>query len=525
MIDYEYDKIRPVGDYLSKPSSTLYNDLLSLKEDSYRPNQRIIFSQFEDISDEIVNDFVHGLQKNLTFLDIPNYFVLIITNNKRIGPMLQTAKAKYSYEETAIGFELLDEPLLKCSTDNVPLLNPPDTICAQPWISLDVSSKGEFRPCCFYKGSITDDAGVPYRADVDSFETVYNSNNMKQLRRDFIQGKKPDRCVRCWNEEADGVTSKRQLLKHRFKPLGYTTNWEQDDISNLLYVSISFGNNCNLKCRICDHTSSSQIAIENIKHSAEKKLHPAYMSLKNGLWIKKDNASVWDNLSDPNLNFIHLDISGGEPMLSKKHFSVLQELVNSNRSKDITIHYNTNGTIFPAEHIDLLKQFKSVDIALSIDNLHKQFEYERSGAIWNDVANNIDKYLSINYPTIKISIHLAINIQNVYYLPEVCDWISTKDFDEVHFSTLYFPEILNISNLTKEANGLVLSKLKHYKNTNPLTSKFINNTIEILETAQPSDGKEFLDYMQDLDKIRNESFLESHPEIAIAMGYVRTHTS
>lgn len=523
MIDYNYDRIRTVGEYLAAPSSKLFTDLHSLKQDKFPPNYRIVFSCFEELDINIINDFLIELQKSLTFLDIPNFFVTIISNNKAVELLLDSARRTHSYEEQRIEFVYVDAPTVAATEPITAIFNPPESICAQPWVSLDINAQGEFRPCCFYKGKLSDDTGAAFHASRDSFESVYNSNSMKQLREDFKQGKKPIECTKCWKEEADNTTSKRQLLKHRFKPYSYAANWEQNDIRNLHYISMAFGNVCNLKCRICDASSSSQIAVEDVAHSSKQ--HPSYKLLASGSWIKNDDANVWWELLDPNLTFQHLDLSGGEPMLSARHFKVLQQLVDSGRAKDITIHYNTNGSIFPAEYIELFKQFKGIDIALSIDNIRERFEYERPGVGWEQVEENINSYLSINAPNITISIHTVINIQNVYYLPELCDWIQERKFDDVHFSTLYFPSILNISNVTKEARDLILPKLKTYKQTDPTTADFINNTINILDSAELSDGQEFCGYMQNLDSIRDVSFTQTHTPIAVAMGYERASTN
>lgn len=529
MINYDHDRIRTVGEYLTAPSGRLHRDLYDLKQEVFPPQYRIVFSCFENIDEEVINNFIVELQKSLTFLDIPNYVVLFMSN-RHVEHILRNAKQKHSYEVESIGFLYVNAPLVEFPYPITAILNPPESICAQPWVSIDINPAGEFKPCCFYKQALTDDNGVPFKSSKDSLDTVYHSKSMRRLREDFRQGKKPAHCSRCWKEEADNTISKRQLLKQRFKPNAYNANWEQDDISNLLFLSVAFGNICNLKCRICSSGSSSQIATEAIEHSdhyLDKKEHPAYKSLTAGMWIKDDTATIWDDLLNPNLNFIHVDLSGGEPMLSSKHFKVLQQLVDAGRAKDISIHYNTNGTVFPIRHIDLLKQFKEIDIALSIDNIDTRFEYERPGVTWDTVNANINQYLELKLENIKISLHLTINIQNVYYLPEICDWIQSKQFDSVHFSTLYDPPMLNISNVTSDARNLILQKLVSYQQYSKAatTSKFITNTINILKSATLSDGKEFCQYMQRLDSIRNENFTDTHTEIAIAMGYDRASTN
>jgi hypothetical protein len=53
---------------------------------------------------------------------------------------------------------------------------------------------------------------------------------------------------------------------------------------------------------------------------------------------------------------------------------------------------------------------------------------------------------------------LTINIQNVYYLPEICEWISQQTFNHVYFNMLHDPWHMNISRMTPTAQQLVLDK-------------------------------------------------------------------
>jgi hypothetical protein len=45
--------------------------------------------------------------------------------------------------------------------------------------------------------------------------------------------------------------------------------------------------------------------------------------------------------------------------------------------------------------------------------------------------------------------------------------------------------------------------------------------VQFIKNGEGSDGKEFLQKMQITDKYREQSFLDSHEEIAKAMGYER----
>jgi hypothetical protein len=43
--------------------------------------------------------------------------------------------------------------------------------------------------------------------------------------------------------------------------------------------------------------------------------------------------------------------------------------------------------------------------------------------------------------------------------------------------------------------------------------------VQFIRNGEGSDGKEFLQKMQTTDKYRKQSFLDTHTEIARAMGY------
>jgi hypothetical protein len=44
--------------------------------------------------------------------------------------------------------------------------------------------------------------------------------------------------------------------------------------------------------------------------------------------------------------------------------------------------------------------------------------------------------------------------------------------------------------------------------------------VQFIKNGQGSDGQEFLRKMQTTDEYRNQSFLDTHREIALGMGYV-----
>jgi hypothetical protein len=83
-----------------------------------------------------------------------------------------------------------------------------------------------------------------------------------------------------------------------------------------------------------------------------------------------------------------------------------------------------------------------VKISFSIDDIEDRFEYQRNGANWAQVNVNIRKYCAKISDKFTIDIFPTINIQNVYYLPELLLWAQAINLT-ITFSILHFPNFLN----------------------------------------------------------------------------------
>jgi MoaA/NifB/PqqE/SkfB family radical SAM enzyme len=395
----------------------------------------------------------------------------------------------------------------------------PDKICMLPWVSIETSPIGTARPCCLAKDEITKPNGSKYSLRENTLEEIYHSDYMQDLRKDFLAGNKPATCQRCWDEEAAGRTSKRINSRVRLKEYYNSVDFQNIDPDQLWFIDLKLGNICNLKCRICGSWSSSKWAKEEIDYIPElvdRKTHLAYTYLKDGAWPRESEV-FWDNLKTLLPNIKYFEFTGGEPFLIEQHFELLRYAVEQEYSKNIEIHYNTNGTVFP-EQAELWANFKHVEIAFSIDNIGERFEYERYGADWNLVQANIAKFTAMRSKKISTQLCTTMNIQNVYYLPELCNWISTQTFDHIYFNMLHDPWHMCISKMTTPAQELVINRLTAHE-FNPKYRAEILRIVQFIRNGEGSDGQEFLRKMQTTDDYRRQSFLTTHTEIAKAMGY------
>lgn len=400
----------------------------------------------------------------------------------------------------------------------------PKTICMLPWISIETSPIGTARPCCLAREEITNSDGVKFDLNKDNIETIYHSEYMQNLRRQFRSGEQPATCKLCWDEEAAGRDSKRIHSQVRLKELYTQVDWENDDPDQLWFLDLKLGNICNLKCRICGSWSSSKWADEELKYmpGVDKKQHIAYQWLKQGAWPRNQDTNFWNNLRELLPNIKYLEFTGGEPWLIKEHFGLLEFAVANGYSKNIDIHYNTNGTVRPPE-LWMWQHFGRVDIAFSVDNVNDRFEYERYGAVWDEVVENIDTIHNIRdtWDNVTTQLCFTVNIQNVYYLDELLAWADTKGFDNIYFNMMHSPDHMSIQKMTPAAQELVLNKLKTVFWTNNFYQKEIDNIIKFIELGTGSDGAEFLEKMQRTDTYRKQNFMDTHLEIAAAMGYVK----
>ena len=173
---------------------------------------------------------------------------------------------------------------------------PHDKFCVLPWVSLEASPIGTVRPCCLADDELVDDAGHKFSLLTANFNDIQNSGSMQRLREQFLAGKQPQTCRKCWNEERAGRTSKRMHTINRLKHSIAHVDWNTE-AKPLMFLDLKLGNICNLKCRICGSWSSSQFAAEELSFldKDDQKKSYAYQMLRAGAW-PRENQSFWTDI-------------------------------------------------------------------------------------------------------------------------------------------------------------------------------------------------------------------------------------
>jgi MoaA/NifB/PqqE/SkfB family radical SAM enzyme len=398
---------------------------------------------------------------------------------------------------------------------------PHEKFCVLPWVSIETSPIGTVRPCCLAIDEILDDNGNKFKLAESDFQQIQDSDHIRQLRQDFLDGKQPQTCRRCWQEERAGRTSKRMHTLDRLKHMGISEEWTAD-AKPLMFLDLKLGNICNLKCRICGSWSSSTFATEELNFiidREEKKTSFHYQMLRDGAW-PRNSDNFWHQLDAHMSEVRYIEFTGGEPFMIREHFDLLRRLVDRGYAHQIEIHYNTNGTQYPTDAEDIWRHFRHVEIAFSIDDVGERFEYQRTNAGWSEVNHNIELFRQMRDRNRNITLQVCctINAFNVMYLVDVAHWIRRQSFDFIYWNMLHDPYYFSIATLPDRAKQAARQRLTSDQIPDEFRAEF-DRVIEFMMNGASTDGNILRIKIKDLDFKRQQNLKNSSPELARVIDY------
>ena len=391
--------------------------------------------------------------------------------------------------------------------------------CILPWISLETTPQGDVRPCCLSTTDIPD-----VNLTTNTLAEAQRHPYMQEMRQVFSEDRRPGNCERCWIEEDAGKKSKRQHMLDKFKhvPVDYTSTEPAD----LIFLDLKLGNICNLKCRICGSWSSSRWAQEEIAQYGAG--HEASEWLYQGSWPRRA-PDFWKEMDQLLPQLRYFEFTGGEPFLIQQHFELLERAVSAGYAQDIDIHYNTNGTQFPDQHT-LWREFKRVQIAFSIDNTGARFEYERAGADWELVNQNIRAFQQLQQQGYPLDLQVCVtwNIQNVLDMRDFLTWAEDTGMTDIHFNLMYDPQVFSLTHTPQGAVNAIMLELQKAQVQFPAYADQIASIKSVAMAAnhpEPWPAGPLLERLYRVDQQRGVRFSDSHPRMAELIGYDPDHLS
>ena len=114
-----------------------------------------------------------------------------------------------------------------------------DTFCIHPWSQLRLQSNGTATVCCQFNSGLTviSDDGSPLSLERHSLADIWNSEEMRSIRRAMVDGRTIPGCRQCYADEAKGVVSMRTRDNSSFET-GYLNPTKQT-IDQLKSLAVS----------------------------------------------------------------------------------------------------------------------------------------------------------------------------------------------------------------------------------------------------------------------------------------------
>ena len=304
------------------------------------------------------------------------------------------------------------------------------TFCVAKWKQVTMHLHNGHTHSCHHPGTHL----VPLDEIKVNPSALHNTNFKKELRKQMLAGERPSECDYCWRVEDAGSEKSDRIYKSADPSWAYPhiqelANRPWDDNVDPSYVEVSFSSVCNFKCSYCSPNISTKW-MEEIERFGP---YPTSTQFNNIEWIKvKNQMPIPNNQPNPYMEAFwkwwptmyaelkQFRITGGEPLLSKDTFKVLDYII-ANPNPNLVFSVNTNLNPPPELFDKFIEKLKTIQENKCVQRLHiftsaeahgKQAEYIRDGLDYNDWLFNIERLLT-EVPEVAISVTSTYNILSV----------------------------------------------------------------------------------------------------------------
>lgn len=274
-------------------------------------------------------------------------------------------------------------------------------------------------------------------------------------------------------------------------------------------LDLDFSNFCNLKCVMCNSTRSSEWAKDK------------------GLTISVLSRDMIDDLAKISSDLQHLTIQGGEPTIMKEYEYYFTLLKQMNVTKNIDLQMITNATNVNKKFYDLLSDFKSVRLSISIDAYGPANDYIRWPSKFTQIEKNLIQISKLS-KNINVELLNSLNILSMFNYYDFLTWckkienefesrgkkfkiVPMKVQTPTKYSPFFAPSKLKekfTNDVKKFMKGKNLTHNSHWKLETMLILKQIN-TASMNETSMSSLKETIID----LDHKRNKNITDYIPDI------------
>jgi organic radical activating enzyme len=431
------------------------------------------------------------------------------------------------------------------------------SFCAAKWNQVTLHLQTGHTHSCHHPSTHK----IPLNELTNNPSALHNTHYKKLQRKKMLEGVRPSECDYCWRIEdsspdaiSDRTFKSIEPWAAPYIPGIQTMPWDHNVIPT--YLEVSFSSVCNFKCSYCSSQFSSKW-MEEIERFGP---YPTSTNFGNIQWLKKTDSmpiphkdenpyvdAFWKWWPDIYTKLEHFRITGGEPLMTKDTFKVLDYIIE-NPNPNLQFSINSNLGVPDSlldkfiEKIKIIvnenkvKQFK---LFTSCDAHGKQAEYIRDGLDYNKWLSNIRRVLD-EVPGCTFTVMCTYNALSLFSFDKLMQDVVDIKREYSNKQTKHSPIMIDIPylrypehqaifilpkrilhNMSKQIDfmqanvedtnlapymGFFQFEVDKLKRVYDLVLSMENN-LEITDTQ-----KDFVKFVDEHDKRRGTNFLETFPD-------------
>lgn len=384
-----------------------------------------------------------------------------------------------------------------------------------PWIHMHMWPNGDVFPCC-----MSDTAWSVGNTNDQTLIEIWNSDRMRELRKNMITGVATPACSRCYDVERHNTHTLRNHANEAYAHHGNLVNTTQLDGTvekvNLIYLDVRFSNICNLRCRTCGPQLSSGWYDDSLMMDS-KYTSPRILNIN-------QTGDFWNQLLPHLANTEEVYFAGGESLMTDEHYRILDHWISIGKT-DVVLNYTTNFTKLDYKQrnlFELWRQYPKLSVAASLDGMGDRGEYIRKNMVWKDVVSNRKRMLQ-ELPNAYFELTPTVSMWNVKHLPDFHkDWVQhgLVDINNIRINQLTSPKYFSTRILPKAMKQKAADKIERHCDwlvSQNAEDKTINAFNGLISFMNEQDDSELLPLWHHqtakLDKIRKENWRDVFPEL------------
>jgi sulfatase maturation enzyme AslB (radical SAM superfamily) len=366
--------------------------------------------------------------------------------------------------------------------------------CMAPFVHMYVTpTESDEKICC--------QANYHNKGNPDwNLERRWSNTDFQRIRQQMTdsprvaEGEIAHLCSRCIEQESAGVASDRTMFNENYQHI-ITDIVHGNSLHSPLDLDLRPSNLCNLQCRMCNSSASSQIQKEIAVSSGLINFMGDELIVQADGFTPENMDFLLKNISPSDGSFSRIKFLGGEPTIMPEVHHILDTLIDK-KLTDVLINITTNLTNVNASFLRKLEKFPNLFVQYSLDGTGKTLEYIRYPVKWDTIQKNIKIWQGV---TDNDTINYTLQAYNVHNLGEFIGWANSIN---THYNiNMVWSDWDNIYQLPYEYR-------KHHLQS--VDSKIIQHLLH--DTTEYSIHK-FVRHTKILDQSRNQHIGDYIPEL------------